>query len=214
MPIYKGSSKVEHLTKGSTNIKMVYHGSNLVYEGLPVGYTRKTYIEQNTEAPYGYVTTDLHLSGSSEVTIDFETAPTSSAFNLFGCFSGSGTSDNFSVYIGFSIASYIRYNGNVNRNFNADYDTRYVLEMGPTGAKIDGETVATWEPQTFTCSADLYIGYAQNASANSFRGRIYDVKIKGVAHFVPCVRDSDSKVGMYEIISQTFYPCTGTILTD
>ena len=214
MPIYKGSSKVEHLTKGSTNIKMVYHGSDLVYEGLPVGYTRKTYIEQNTTQPYGYVTTDLHLTGSSEVIIDFETAETSSAFNLCGCFSSSSATDNFSMYIGFSIASYIRYNGGVNRGFNADYSTRYVLEMGPTGVKIDGDTVGTWESKTFTCSADFYIGYVQNASANSFRGRIYDVKIKGVAHFVPCVRDSDSKVGMYDIIGETFYPCTGTLLTD
>lgn len=214
MPIYKGSSKVEHLTKGSTGIKMVYHGSDLVYEGLPVGYTRKTYIEQNTGSPYGYVATDLHLSGSSEVIIEFETAATSTSFNLFGCFSGSSATDNFSTYIGFGLASYIRYDGNTNRSFNADYETSYVLEMGPTGVKINGNTIGTWEPQTFTCSADLYIGYAQNASSAAFRGKIYDVKIKGVAHFVPCVRDSDSKVGMYDIIGETFYPCTGTLLTD
>ena len=214
MPIYKGTSKIDHLTKGSTNIKMVYRGTDLVYEGLPVGYTRKTYIEQNTGAPYGYVTTDFHLAGDSEVTIDFETSPTTTAYNLFGCFSGTGASDNFSTYVGISSASYIRYDGNVDRSFTATSGTRYLLEIDPTGAKIDGETITTWEAKTFTCSADFYIGYVQNASSNTFRGRIYDVKIKGVAHFVPCVRDADDKIGMYEIISQTFYPCSGTLITD
>lgn len=207
MPIYKGTDKIEHLTKGSTNIKMVYRGSDLVYEGLPVGYTRKTYIQGSNN---GYIVTDLYLNSNSVVTIDFETATLQT--NLFGCFTASNASDNFSLYLVYSSpGAYIRYDGSLYRGFIPSSNTRYKAEMNSTGLIVDGEVEASWSAGSFTCTNPFYIGFLANSSGNQLRGKIYDLEIKGVAHFIPCVRDSDSAVGMYDIIGEKFYEATGNL---
>ena len=41
-------------------------------------------------------------------------------------------------------------------------------------------------------------------------GKIYSIEFVGKAKFIPCVRKSDSKPGMYDTVSKTFYTNAGT----
>ena len=78
-----------------------------------------------------------------------------------------------------------------------------------------GEPFEVPAPNAGTTSCAVFT-YVFSASSNTYRAAmvLYSLKIDGangpVLNLVPCVRKSDSKPGMYDTVSKTFYTNAGT----
>ena len=111
--------------------------------------------------------------------------------------------------------------------------TRWYNRFGLTGYSVviyeHGFTAHDWEfGQTFKADGDIIQTYSTDIdwSLNKqhmylFSGRnisggmtIYDCKLYDggslVRNFIPCIRKSDNKPGMYDTVSKTFYTNAGT----
>ena len=75
------------------------------------------------------------------------------------------------------------------------------------------DTVLSLVNLTFTSSSSPYNLFCQTTSGSYVAfmyGKIYDIKFVGKGNFIPCVRKSDNKPGMYDTVSKTFYTNAGT----
>lgn len=64
---------------------------------------------------------------------------------------------------------------------------------------------------SYTCDYNVFVGCVNTKGTKSgyFVGNLYRMRFGSTADFVPCVRDSDSAAGMYDIVRETFYPSSG-----
>ena len=72
----------------------------------------------------------------------------------------------------------------------------------------------TYSPNSVTSFSNYTLTLFYIAANNAMKGRLYLVEawqnnIK-VADFIPCYRISDGAIGMYDLITKTFYPSTST----
>lgn len=177
---------------------------------LPDGYREVAYLQGNNT---GYVPTNIYLTGDSTVRLKFETTSSVTACYIFGYYNSSTEGGNYSIYMSSSgTTGYIRYNNELVRAWKPSKNTKYEIVMSPTGLTINNSSIATWETpnQTFTCVQPMYIGLAYGKTAKLV-GRIYEFKVDGVFDGVPAVRESDGKTGFYDLITNTFFPTTGTL---
>lgn len=207
--IVKDGKKVIYIYKNGNSIDKVVKNNEVVF-GIPEGYTKVEYIQGNDS---GYIPTDIYLTGADTVKIKYQRTG-GTAHNVFGCFTTAEASDNFSLYVLITSTAYIRYGNQLIREYRSTLNTINDIEMSSTGFKVDGETIATWQPQTFTASVPLYLGYVYGVTSPKFIGRIYEVEIVGKARLYPCVRNSDNKAGFYDIINGVFYEADGTVETN
>lgn len=80
------------------------------------------------------------------------------------------------------------------------------LEATIGDTKIDGMNYAAGDPR------DLTIFGGQGTSSAFVYGslKIFSFKSPGVINLIPCVRKSDSKPGMYDTVTKTFFTNAGT----
>lgn len=150
--------------------------------------------------------TDFPLYGSDTLRFSFEAT---AACNVLGAYSGSASGNNYSLYVS-SSGNYLRYkNGAFNSGIN--FDTRYDVEITPTGSH-GMKTDSTWTEQTFTTPTNFIIGTTTlTGSSAKMKGSLYgSIEVVGRAKFVPCERLSDGVLGYYDAYSETFYTPTGT----
>lgn len=187
---------------------------------FPIGYIPLEYVTDNADA---YIATDWHLMYDSFVFADVEFG--SSACNVFGCFTSSGASDNFTLYRSAEgSTSYVRYNGSLYRNTIISAERHY-LEMAQWGFGLDYEETETFDSAEFECSAPFYIGWLANSSSPKFSGKIYSISVTGAFRdvpdpdgaegdtirehrdfdFYPAKRASDGKIGFMDTINGDFY---------
>lgn len=171
----------------------------MVDDELPTGYKRLLGFSMNSTS-YWQIP-DFPLYGSDTLRFAFEA---SDACNIIGAYSGSASGNNYSLYVGAS-SNYLRYKNGA-YNSSVDYNTRYDVEISPTGSsgmKVD----STWSPLEFTTPTNLCIGTtAASASSAKIKGKLYgNIEVVGRAKFIPCERISDGELGYYDTISETFY---------
>lgn len=154
---------------------------------------RVEYVEGDNDA---YCTTDYHLRGDDTLKIKFQVG--SNASNIGGCFVSSSASDNFCLYAGVGAKWYMRYDGGNNRDYIPSTSWQE-LEVSPTGAKVNGDIVATWTQQSFVSTNPMYIGYLYNSTSPKIRGKLAYFEVAGKHKFLPV------KVGsvyrMFDILS-------------
>ena len=177
--------------------------------GIPLHITPLSYIRGNGSQ---YITTDIYLRSTDVVKSKwrFEGA----AGNVYGCFSGSSENDNFCLYAGSSsVFAYIRYNGQLVRDFKATNGTIYEIEQGPDGFKTDGVN-ASFTPATFTCSAPMYIFMLPNSTSAKVTARCYGLTVyrdgEQLCNFIPARNELTREVGFYESVNGVFYENAGT----
>lgn len=81
----------------------------------------------------------------------------------------------------------------------------------------DGKLIVTHAQETFTCPGTLELFASHNAGTNGYlpskikiyRCTIYD-NGKLTRDYVPCYRKSDNVIGLYDIVTGTFYTNAGT----
>ena len=190
-------------------IAAAYIGSNQVY-GVPAGYTRLAGITYAANTYYEI--TGFRLRGSDTVRFS---ASFDKACNVFGCYTTTSAQDNYSLYISTSSGSkYLRYNGGTYASYvaTAQFGTRYDIVITPTGSSGLPNTNDSWTAQDFTASSDMCIGTTSTgATSSKFDGDMYgDFVVDGRFRGVPVKRNSDNKVGYYDVYSDTFYAPVGT----
>lgn len=174
----------------------------MVDDELPVGYKRILGFSTNNNAYWEIP--DFKMNGSDTLRFSFEATD---ACNVIGAYSGSASGNNYSLYVGTS-SNYLRYK-NEAYNSSVSYNTRYDVEITPTGSsgmKVDN----TWTAQTFTTPTNLCIGTTSvTASSAKLKGKLYgNIEVVGRAKFIPCERVSDNVLGYYDTVGETFYEQT------
>lgn len=194
--------------------------------GLPLGYTALEYIETDGNS---YIDTNLLLSNTSEFEITFQSADAILNTPVMGAISG-GTSftstDNLCVTytVASGLNAYSVYcngaAGDANESWNAGdakdrlkHTVKYNgLNIAPTLDGVDMEQLvpATLTTNTPTVTTWLFGRNNTGSGTKTQTGvRIYDFKVDGVAHFVPC-KNASNVIGMYDTVSETFFTNAGT----
>lgn len=96
-------------------------------------------------------------------------------------------------------------------------NTRYRLSMDSNLLTIDGKSASQTETRTQRTTVPIYI-FAGNWQGRTqfinLGAKIYSLTFtaNGIkeADFIPCYRKSDGEIGMYDIVSKTFYTNSGT----
>lgn len=162
-------------------------------QDLPAGYTRREFIGYN--ARRAYLVTNIPISGATVVKADiwkFGASTTGTIFPSAHNPSTGITNTNWGTLENLSGSRWSAYPVH-NKNANFVKTTIISTKTTATGSDLIG----------LGYSSDSYVAFL----------RFYNLQILNqqnvVFDGVPCSRDSDNTPGMYDRISQTFYPCTG-----
>lgn len=192
--------------------------------GLPSAYQRVEYLEGNGDQ---YI--DTMLIPSNNFAVEITQNGNVSGGYYFGCFdtinSGNG---RFALYVSGTSGAIRTVNLYFSKygtqsitsassvTFNADENTVFFDKNGITVNGVFAKANAdSTEIFTSTVSAYLFgvhsgsIGLIKSATVQIKSAKIYNSTLL-VRNFIPCVRKSDSKPGMYDTVSNTFYTNAGT----
>lgn len=207
------------LALGSSAVDKAYLGTELVYEvnPLPAGYTMLSYIESTGTQ---FINTGVAYGLDKQVEIRF--GATTSTFSRFGFVIGGGGNFQGLVTRNSSNSYYASLNSSStgavvfsisDSIFNWTFNTseHKVLKNG-----VAQRTLTPIDP--YTASGNIGIlGNPQAANYNNVGiGRIYRAVVKdnqtnkALFKGIPAMRDSDSAVGMYDLISDTFLTNAGS----
>lgn len=172
-------------------------------------YTRLTYIECDGQQ---YINTGYTVQEDDVIEVDYiRTSSTSADKALFGASDGT----NGIWYSIYGTAAYYRF-GHTSSENTGGMGNRYMLTLQKGNVDADGLVEAL--PFTALPNLPLYI-FARNNNNNSVSmycscqtRKFKIVKQTGevVMELQACKRDSDGKVGMLDIMSDTFYTNSGT----
>lgn len=187
--------------------------------GLPGAYRRIEYLECSGTQ---YIATN-YIPSVDDIDVSMEYAFTlrqSDDRMLWGIIGGSKLKtwqceyyDNKKWYVGVGVKQFRAVLDNVGASLN----TKYKLTVSGGILTVD-EMSANWNSnRNGENSGNMYI-FAWNANGSAQYknngSRIYSLEFKengnAAANFVPCIRKSDSKPGMYDTVSKTFYTNAGT----
>ena len=210
-------STVRGVTIPDGNVKKILSGNVLLWNKsrVPDGYT-----ELDAIICYGgqWIDTGIVMDSNDEMSIDADISDlTEPTFLIMG--SRGGFQDrniSFSKQsAGYGITcDFNNGDGNAYR-FNTDnYTTgRYKLFCSKTKRGIVGIGENTTVcPDTFTCPSSCAVGFwgAGYSSSNiGIIGIIYDAEIKNKWHGIPCMRNSDFEIGMWDEVGERFCPNAG-----
>ena len=176
---------------------------------LPFGYTQVEYVKSDD---YSWI--DMGLKGNQNTKIT-----TSISFESGGTFLGDITNSSKAISLRFfrnNSGSISRFgNKSVEGVFtNYNYNTKYLIEINSDGILVDNELIHEWgDVGTFETTTNLYL-FKNSTSSTAPRAYVYYCKVYDgntlVRDFVPCYRDSDGVIGLYDIVNGIFYTNQGT----
>lgn len=186
--------------------------------GLPADYLQVEYL-QSTGTQYidtGYypnINTEWYVDFSDFTKTDAYYSPggnsvTGSALGLFSNNKGSR------VYTHFGNKRDIQYSGS-----NNEWVDRTKITISKSGVVSNGTQVLTYSGTTFGTSPYTFTLFALRQVSDGAVIRYADMKLyetiisesgTEVHHLVPCIRISDSKPGMYDLVGRQFYVNAGT----
>lgn len=177
---------------------------------LPHGYTELSYIQGNGAS---YINTGFNPNQNTVVRADIANDLSSVTRWIFGARNGTNVGAfGFLQYKGVYRADY----GTATTNLHGTPTERFVIEMNKNSVKIDGAVIATASVQTFSTNYPIYLFANNNAgvSAGFSTTKIYGCEIYNgdvlMLEFVPCRRNSDNALGMYDTVHGTFYQNAGS----
>lgn len=195
-------SSVKHIRIPEGDVTEIAVNGHEIWRGLPSGYTEMASISGSGGA---YIATDLHLTDEDIVKASVHLT---GACNVFGCFTDSSASDNYSFYTGASNSSklYARMDGKLDSTGRSVLNEDIFVYMDKTGLWIDDAQKASFSNVgEFVASAPFYIGWLDNSSSPKLVGSIYELEVVGKFHGIPARRDTDGVCGLYDLISRGFF---------
>lgn len=178
-------------------------------------YTRLEYLEATGTQ---YIDTNFNPSNNTRVVTELMPTTNNNAMGFFGSYPNNDfNTSSYGLY-------YSSSNGLAYSNFNSDssfdrskieYGKKHFVDKNKNLLYIDNELVLTHTSATFQSTIPLHI-FKLNFSLNPryAKLRVYDFKIYEnndlVRHFIPSKRNSDNVLGMYDLVSQTFFTNAGS----
>ena len=173
---------------------------------LPSGYTALEYLDftGSTSGPTEtYIDTGITLSNTNTITVKVN------AKNFWGVIG------RYQGDLGFQLFNhYFRFGAfRAAVDINSYLNQTVVISYSQDGLYIDNNLIASPTTQSFRLRSPCLIGSIGSSDSN-FKGKIYEATIKNneniVGHFIPARRDSDSVLGMYDTVTNTFFTNAGT----
>lgn len=178
--------------------------------GLPSGYTQLEYIQSSGAQ---YIDTGFKPNQNTVVRADIAHDLSSRTCWIFGARNGTNVGAfGFLTYKGVYRADY----GTATTNLSGTPTGRFTIEMNKNSVKIDGAVIATAAVQSFSTNYPIYLFANNNAgvSAGFSTTKIYGCEIYNgdvlMLEFIPCRRNSDNALGMYDTVHGTFYQNAGS----
>lgn len=217
-------NNADNVMIGSDEVSKIYCGSAVVWERgggiLPPGYTQKEYLQTSGAQAIdtGYTPQTDIFKAEMRVGWTIENNKSlidSSRFNFMKA--------NYRVYWYTASNNTAYYISGINMQNNIDYTI--TIETTGSGQSIQVDDVIssnTAKPAIAATDAPIYLfathyqnnGQPWPTDREFVTGKCYYVKIYDnnilVRDFIPAVRDSDSKPGFYDLVTNQFFTNAGT----
>lgn len=187
---------------------------------LPIGYTEVEYLESPKNTEYPYIDTGFKPNQNTRVIADYQYTQTNTHPRCFGCGPYNGTAYILNAENGITSSGEWRWkfgytSGWLTTGVKTDFN-RHTAEISNGKLYLDNTQIGSTTVTTFQLSENIGLfGFINNgtlggtSSGEYMTGKFYSFKIYDngtlVRDLVPCVRDSDNKVGMYDIVGDSFY---------
>jgi len=178
---------------------------------VPSGYTQVEYIQSSGTQ---YIDTGHKATNKTQVEAKLYTTETGNK-NWFG---GSASLPSYFIFDSFS-SNQIEYRYDNMNNWstltiqNNVVNRDFIVKFGNGILDIDNVNYAQLSTDTFQDTLNLCL-FVRNGGSSYISGRIYYFKIYEdntlVRDFIPCKRNNDNAVGLYDLVSNTFYENSGT----
>lgn len=199
------------------NLKDYKIYGNSVQGKLPSEYQQVEYIESTGTQ---YIDTGINVNTT---TSRYETkinpnlvSDTRGIFGTRNHISSNLSSMNVFIINGVFRLDWLTGAGNYNVN-NISSNTEYTISITRGLATINNVDYTSEETTSVNSSYTFYIGNFNNAGSaysNGFSGKIYYSKLYNnnilVFDGIPCYRKSDNEIGMYDLVTNTFFTNAGT----
>lgn len=222
-------NNADNIMLGSSEVDRVYCGSILVWERntspIPEGYTELNYIQSSGAQWLDPQMAAPELTDTVNVQVAFSPTSVSSADQsvVAGSHPPYGAIDrNYAIYIGYSANIYVgvaKLNGAgasgwLPNDYPPSAGTEYAIDATFDGTALSGTINGTTCTGTLTGATDLPLCLFAGGIGDSYgaRGFAYcrmyycRIYVNGslVHNLLPCRRDADGKIGMYDTIAQAF----------
>lgn len=182
---------------------------------VPAGYTEIEYVENNTLA---YLDSGFKPNQDTRIIAEMQCVTSTNYNQHFGC----GQWNNYNgIRVGYEVGItgtlHVKYGTNnswtVYSNVTGDYSI-HTYDWNKNEFYVDNTLIGSVAYGNFQTTDNLGIffvieGNVEPSSEGVLEGRVYSFKIYDdgtlVRDLVPCKRDSDSRVGMYDIANDAFY---------
>lgn len=182
---------------------------------LPDGYTQVEYLESTGTQ---YIDTNFIPNQDTRIEVKIKTKNIGGLSNkaVFGS-RETVSSKNYSVILGSGTQNiwWVGYGTEaINTNNSALRDTLYKIEKNKNVTILNGSVLATNQPQTFTCSSNLYLfcmdqrGPMYYSNIELYYCKIWDNGVL-VRNMIPC-KNPSNVAGMYDTVNGVFYTNAGT----
>lgn len=213
------------IAEGENTITVSYDGKTTTFtvvgeaSDLPEGYTSLEYIRSTGTQ---YIVTNNKLNGNSEVELEYGDFVSSSHLSIgnafFGVYAYETDGTSYLLRAGNRGEGEFTYANGVGEAYNGvQYVGKHTIKVTTTDILIDGSSVYTKTPATFTGTVNMPI-FAQYATGSGNFGRqgvykLYSMTIsenyEAVAHFIPAL-DGDGVPCLYDTIAQHTYYNAGS----
>lgn len=211
---FNGNTPKEIFFNNQEVKKLIYNG-NVVWKKirLPRLYTEVEYIESTGEE---YI--DIGITGTNNTKVDIEFQATGTKFLPFGARRGAAN-DCFAIWAsGTNVGTPLRigFDGTSGYTGEATTTKKYHIIHSQEGTYVNDNVVWTAATRTFTTPQNLIVfGYYSTATYRNLSAiRLYHLKLWEnnimVRDFIPCYRNSDGEIGLYDSINDIFYTNQGT----
>lgn len=214
------------------NLKDYKIYGNSIQGKLPSEYQQVEYIESTGTQ---YIDTGFIPTFNTKISADFKSNKVSGEpfTSLFGTQKSTdngrfyclfGTTNNVQINIPSSMAGYIGLNNDGTYasgvgTFFSSNRTNYIMDISNKIIQIENKTwnLSSYYTDYVSPDYNLFI-LTRNSSGiadkNCSKGLLYSVKIWDdntlIRNFIPCYRKSDNVIGMYDLVTNTFFTNAGT----
>ena len=186
---------------------------------LPTGYTQTEYTESHSAGTQNGASICTNIKPSLDLVteMDMEFTGWFSGASSFAFGSDPSDKNRYAVYVNSSKKWILGWgNATTSDTVTATENVRYNIKVDSGKLYINGVLAAQSSATNVNTNCNIIL-YAYNYTANgNMPARFAKMKLYGVkftrggvlvGDFIPCKRDSDSAPGMYDLVSDTFYPC-------
>lgn len=183
---------------------------------LPTGYTQVEYLESTGTQ---YIDTGIKTNTTtSRYETKINPSLVSGTIGIFGTRNGSiANQSSMNVFIIDGTFHLDWLNGAMGSSVRISSNTEYAISITRGLATINNVNYKIGENTSIDGSYTFYVGSFNNVGSvysNGFSGKIYYSKLYNnnilVFDGVPCYRKSDNEIGMYDLVSNTFFTNAGT----